>query len=527
MLLLLIMYLSPVFAASLYWYAQRTMPGSTAWETLGGAAQSRLALLRPTAAAFLFGAAVVALATGPGGGVAFLLGAMTSAIAAALVAATSEVSLARSGDLAAPSALPSWGDASALANSLAAVASGSIGALAWFFADPAGAIVLAAFASGASAAALFLAIVAASETGEAGRALPVATTASLHSHLPALAAAVMIAATAEPEALLPLGGLLSETETLRSELLLLPIAVCVLSPVVALLASPLLSMLSRRRGEASLYALERVAALLAGLAMAVVVWLSGLAPAVTAAFAVGLVARQVAVFADEARSPVRAVARPATHPVAPALVSAVALLAGNWLAGWYGIALAALGMTATYATTSACDATRELAALGKAARALPADLSIAETTATVSATLALLIAAAPVLAMESAHRGAALMLVATAAPALLIGVVAGAAGAQGLSRRFAAPEGEAAAVRQAAGAVAIAAGLPALAGASFGGSAAVGVALGFAAWAVASAPLATGEDLEGGSGARMRGSVLLAWGRTMALAALVGAPLMS
>jgi hypothetical protein len=81
-------------------------------------------------------------------------------------------------------------------------------------------------------------------------------------------------------------------------------------------------------------------------------------------------------------------------------------------------------------------------------------------------------------------------------------------------------------VRQAAEAVAIAAGLPVLAGVSFGGGAAVGIALGFAAWAVASAPAVSMEDASGTSRSRMPESVLLAWGRTMALAALVGAPLM-
>ncbi len=537
MLLLLLMYVSPVIAASLYWYAQRTSSGQPAWETLAGATQGRGALLRPTVGAFVFAAAVAGIATGARGGVAFLLGAVTAAVAAALASSTGEAALQQEGDEESV-VLPTWADAASLATSIAAVAVGAVGALAWFFADPAGAVVLAAFATGASSAALFVAmVVGTSDEPEHGegllaraasarrRALSVSTTAALHSHLPAVAAAMMIAATGEPESLLPLGGLMAETETLRSELLLLPIAVSVLAPIVAMLAAPVLSSLGPRRGDASLYDLERATALLSALVMVLLVTVSGLSWTIVAAFAAGLAARQLAIVADEGRSRLYSAGRPAAPSLTPALVSAAAMLFGDYLAGWYGMALVALGMTATYVSAAASAATRELSALTGRGQA-PTDINLGEQTASVATTLALLVACAPAIAVYSAQRGEVLALVATAAPALLIGAVAGASSAQAFARRFADPADENEAVRQAAEAVAIAAGFPALAGVSFGGGAAVGVALGFAVWAVASAPVATGEEASGTPRTRMPESVLLAWGRTMALAALVGAPLM-
>jgi hypothetical protein len=536
-LLLLVMYLSPVIAASLYWYAQRTSSGPTVWETLASAAQGRGALLRPTAGAFAFAAAVAALGAGARGGVAFVLGVVVAAVAAALASSTGHAAMQDEDDGEA-AALPTWADASTLATSIAAVAVGAIGALAWFFADPAGTIVLAAFAAGVSSAGLFVAIVIgtseapghgegllAHAASERRRALVVSTTAALHSHLPALAAALLLAATAEPESLLPLGGLLAETETLRSELLLIPIAVTVLAPIVALLASPVLSSLGPRRGEASLFDLERAAAVLSALTMALLVGVSGLSWAIAGGFAAGLVARQLAIAADESRSRRYSAGRPTAPSLAPALVAAGALLVGDYLAGWYGMALVALGMTATYVSSAAGAATRELSALTGRGQA-PAELSLGEAAATIAATLALLVACAPAIALFSAQRGEVLTLVATASPALLLGGVAGAAVAQALSRRYADPAGEGEAARGAAEAVAIAIGLPALAGVCFGGGAAVGVALGFAAWAAASAPVESNEGASGLPRTRMPESVLLAWARTMALAALVGVPLM-
>jgi hypothetical protein len=536
-LLLLLMYLSPVLAASLYWYAQRTASGATTWETLASASEGRSALLRPTVGAFAFAAAVIAVATGARGGAAFVLGVMMAAVAAALSSSTGLAALTADQDGSAE-VLPTWSDASSLATSIAAVAVGAVGALAWFFADPAGAVVIAAFAAGASTTALFVAMVVATSDGpdrDEGllaraasarrRALAVSTTAALHSHLPALAAALMIAATGDAESLLPLGGLLAETETLRSELLLLPIAVTVVAPVLAMLAAPVLSALGPRRGEASLYDLERAAAVLSAVVMALLVGVSGLSWTIVVAFATGLASRQLSIVADEARSRAYSGGQPIAPSLVPAMVSAAAMLFGEHLAGWYGMALVALGMTSTFVSAAACAATRELSALTGRGQA-PSDLSLGEQTSSVAATLALLIACAPAIALYSAQRGEVLTLFATAAPALLIGVVAGAASAQALSRRFADPRDEGEAVRQAAEAVAIAAGFPALAGLIFGGGAAVGVALGFAAWAVASAPAPTVEESSGTLRTRMPESVLLAWGRTMALAALVGAPLM-
>jgi hypothetical protein len=536
-LLLLVMYLSPVIGLSLYWYAQRTSSGETAWETLAAATAGRAGLLRPVLGAFAFAAAVVAIATGARGGVAFLFGALTAAVAVALASSTGLAAM-QDEDEAQVGVLPTWADASTLATSIGAVAVGAIGAIAWFFADPAGAVVLAAFAAGASSAALFVAIVVGTsdepDRGEGllalaasmrRRALSVSATASLHSHLAALAAVLMIAATGEPESLLALGGLLAETETLRSELLLLPIAVSVLAPIVALLAAPVLSALGPRRGEASLYDLERAAAVLSAVLMVALVSMSGLSWAIAGAFTVGLGARQLANVADEARSRRYSAGSPVAPSLAPAFVSAVALLLGDHLAGWYGMTLVALGMTATFVSAAACAATRELSALTGRGQA-PTELSIGEATATVAATLALLVASAPVIAVFSAQRGEVLTLVATAAPALLLGAVAGASAAQAFSRRYAEAGDESEAVRHAAEAVVIAVGFPALAGVCFGGGAAVGVALGFAAWAAASAPVVSGEEASGTPRTRMPDSVLLAWGRTMALAALVGAPLM-
>jgi len=539
-LLLLLMYLAPLVATALFWHAHRATGGKAAWEVLQSAMDGRSAHARPVAGALLFAVVLVAAAVGVRGGVAFVAGVVVAVFAAALAYADSDATLENAG--AQPGILTTihvWSESSSIALAPAALATGCVGALAWFFADPAGVVVLAAFAAGASTGALFIAMTlgAGGSRADAAPGTPAASvrmtvtssaTAALHSHLPAVAAALMVAATAEPEALLSLGGLLAESETLRSELLLLPIAISILSPVVAVLARPLVSSLLERRETASLYDVERLAAVLACLVMVGLVMASGLAWAVAAAFAVGVAARQLAVVADEASSRSIRAGRRTTPSLVPALLSAGAVALGEYLAGWYGITLAALGMTATFASAAACSIARELSALPNDPATLPSslDLDVAEATVTVTTTLALLVAMAPVLVAESAHRGAALMLMATASPALLLGVVAGAVCAATFSDRYAESDDESDAVSQASRAVAVAAGAPVLAGILLGAGAAVGVALGFMAWAAASAPLASGPGDPASSRDRMPRSVLLAWGRTMALATLVGVPIM-
>src|SRR6185369_4118364 len=116
----------------------------------------------------------------------------------------------------------------------------------------------------------------------------------MQAHLAAVAAALLIAATAEPESLLWLGGLLAETETLRSELLLLPIAITLIVPMVAAAAGPLLAGMLERRGPTALPSVERTAAVATTLAVLALVPLCGLAGSVAAAFACGAAARQLA-----------------------------------------------------------------------------------------------------------------------------------------------------------------------------------------------------------------------------------------
>ena len=538
MLLLLLMYISPLVATALFWHAHRATGGKAAWEVLQSASDGRSAHIRPAAAALVFAAVLVAAAVGAGGGVAFVIGLVVAVLAAAVAYADSDAALEKAvADSGTLTTTGLWTESLAIALAPAALATGCVGALAWFFADPAGAAVLAAFAAGVSAGALFIGMTfgavvpgadAAPGTSSASVRLAVtlSATTALHSHLPAVVAALMVAATAEPETLLPLGGLLAETETLRSELLLLPIAISVLSPAVALLAGRFVSSLLKRRGATSLFDLERLAAALAVLLIVALVMASGLAWVVAGAFTVGVAARQLAVVADEASSGSLRVGRRTAPSLLPVLLSAVALAGGEYLAGWYGVALAALGMTATFTSAAACAVARELSAVPGAATGLPsrADLDVAEATVTVTTTLALLVAIAPVLVAESAHRDMALVLMATASPALLLGVLAGAACAATVSDRYAEFDDESDAVSKASRAVVVAAAAPVLAGMVLGAGAAVGVALGFMAWAAASTPLASGPASPRD---RLPRSVLLAWGRTMAFAALVGVPLMS
>lgn len=522
------MYVAPLIALALYWQAQRSAQGPTAWQTLASVVEGRTSYLRPVGAAFLFATVAFSAAVGVRGGVAFFVGCAMAVFAAALsyVAPKPPTEVGADG---LTSAAGIWSQATSIALAPAALSAGCIGALAWFFADPSGVVVMAAFAAGTSAGALFLGLsivepevaIFPERDTSMQRALSRSATGALHSHLPAVAAVLMVAATAEPEALLSLGGLLAETETLRSELMLLPIGISVLSPVLTLIASPFVASLLERRRFVALFDVERIAAMLAGFMIVTVVMMSGLAWAVAASFAVGIVARQLAVVADEIAS--RSVRRTVGMFV-PAALAAGAVVGSEHLAGAYGVALAALGATATFASAAACATARELSSAKNLLASRPGD--VADSTVTVITTLALLVAIAPVAVAESMRRGDPWMMVATAAPVLLFGVLAGSACASALADRYARSDDEAEAVSKASRAVAIAIGAPVLAGIALGAGAAVGVALGFMAWAAASAPLAAGSGGDTSTREGMPRTMLLAWGRTMALAALVGVPIM-
>lgn len=525
------MYLAPVLAVALFWRAGAALSGASAGEALRAAVAPRLGYSRSVAGVLFLAMLGVVASTGPSGGVAFGAGVLLATVAAALAYAASRGRAGR--EEQGVSLVETWTEAAALSTALAALATGGLGALAWFFADPAGAVVLVAFAAGTSMGALFLGMALAHGRGAGGasRSGEVATSATgaLHNHLPAVAATLIVAATAEPEALLYLGGLMAESETLRSELLLLPIGISVLSPLLAVLGGPAVSSLLQRRGESGFFDAERLAAALALVAILAVVVAGGFAWVVAGAFAVGLVARQLAVVADEVSRRRIGLSDRSLPAMAPALLSAAALALGDQLAGTYGVALAALGMTATFASTAA----GAIAAPWCSTRGVEApplshsDLDNADAATSIAVTLALLVAAAPVILADSAHRGTAMMLVATAAPALLFAVVAGAACEASFSARYGHPDDEAEAVQMASRATAAAVGLPALAGLVLGAGAAVGVALGFAAWAAASTPLVEAWDGAARPDPRLRRSAMLAWSRAMALATVVGVPWMS
>lgn len=559
MLLLLVMYLAPFVAIVLYWRAQSVgavahanagaapsedLENAGAWQTLRATAQPRLALVKPAAAAFAFVTVVAGFATGLSGALAFAIGALLSAFAAALVHALSRLAALRGSTrpcdaMSSPQLKGVWSDAFATALALAALAAGSLGALAWFFADPAGAPVLVVLAAGGASGALFIgmtvgmpAAVPDSESADE-RASRLArsesawgTAAAIQVHMAAAAAAIIVAATADPESLLPLGGLLSETETLRSELLLLPIAITVLSPIVAVMAGPVMNVLLERRGEAALFDAERLAASIGGLLLLSVVTLSGLSLTVAWTFAIGLVARQVAVLVDEATHRGGGAGRAGIQAssVVPALIAAAAFIAGDQLAGWYGTALVALGMTATFVSAATAAAARRMVAFVTTPSATVPDSTVADTAATLTAALALLAALAPVVVADRMHRELVAMLATNAEPVLLVAVVVGAACASSLSARSGDSSDEADSVRSASQAVASAAAIPLLVGLAFGAAAAVGVTLGFTAWAAAwRAP--QGAALTASSVGQR--PVLLAWARAMALSTLVCAPLMN
>lgn len=514
MSLLLVLYLAPVLAVALFWRARRRLPDAPVWRTLAAACEGRSSLLRSTAGALLFATVVAAAATGASGALAFVLGVAVVVFSSALAIASTEALAAEADD----SGRGPWNAGAALGQAMSTASVGAVGALAWFFADPSGADVLAAFAGGSSSAALFLSMA----LGARVSGWPAVQAAGpIHSHLPAVAAVMLLAATAEPEMLLPLGGLLAETETLRSELLLLPIAATVVSPLVALAAVPAAAILAGHREPATTAWLERSTALLVGLAVLVLVGASGLAWIVAAAFVLGVLARQAVVLVEQLSERSRFRSRRETPTLVSSLVSAAALVCGERLAGGYGATLAALGMTAGFASACAAFSVRAISPVGGVAARSGPDL--AEAAATVTTTLALLVVVSPVLVAESAQNGLALTFVATAAPALLAGVLAGSACAAAVATRLAEPGDDTEAVVGASRAVMIAAGLPAAAGLLLGAGAAIGVTLGFLAWSAASAS----AEAVPGEAARLPRGVLLAWGRTMAISALVAVPAMT
>lgn len=546
MLILLLLYLAPVLATALFWHAQRTHEGPGAWDSLVSGIRGRGVHARAVVGALFLAVAVVTAEAGPRGAAAFLLGVLLSVQLSALAHAASGM-LERAMDDDPSTTADLWTASFGAAQAPAALAAGVLAVLAWFFGDPAGAVVLLTFVTGVAAGALFLGMVLgapveprempgtlrdagpATERGRFRRGVVSAATGPVHLHLPAVAAALLIAATAEPESLLYLGGLMAETETLRSELLLVPIAVCVLSPVLAFVGGPLFGRVLEHRAAVSLFWMERLAAVLAGLVVVALVLASGLAWVVGAAFVVGLAARQLAVAADELATRTRRYAALTTPSLAPALLSAAAVACGDHLAGTFGVALVALGMTATFASSAAAATAWETSGNRGVVddRAAGRPNALCESTAGVTVGLALLAAVAPVLLADASHRGLAVALVVTAAPALLVGVVAGAACAATASRRFARPDSEAEAVGHASRAVVLAFGVPALAGMLLGAGAAVGAALGFVAWATADRCITGGPGQEEDGAVAMPGALVSAWGRTMALATVVGVPLMN
>lgn len=506
MLLLLVLYASPFLAVLLFWRTQRTVlalpapveaEAGSPWTTLRTAMTARIDLVRPGLGAFAALAALAALSAGAAAGVSVLVGAAMTGVVTALG------SVARTPVASAMGGAQAWKDSLAAAVAEAAVVCGGIGVLALFFADPSGAPVLAAFALGAATAALFADIVVgATSSGGATTFL-----APLRSHLATFCAALAMAATAPAEELLPLGGLLAETETLRSELLLLPVALVVLSPLVAAASSPLVAMLVDRKGVAGVDGAGRLATLLATVAMALVVSLTGLSWNLLLAYSVGLAARE-AVFALEtvtARASRLAGGPPAM--LAP-MAAAIAFCAAAEVAGGYGVAVAASAMTTTWVSSAASAAVSR--ALGE-----PAHDVAGAASADFSAALALLVATASAVVTQCARDGLAVEQVVVFAPSLLAGAVGGAAFGASLAGRFAEVEDEREAVAAASRAVVATAAAP-LVGVILGPGGAVGVALGVLAAAAASSR----------PGPSRGGPVALAWATTAAMATLVAVPLM-
>ena len=536
------MYLSPFVAVALFWRSQSVTAnlagdapdgGPTAWSVLKDALSGRVALLRPVAAAAVASVLLVMAAEGFAAGVAFAAGAAFAVVFAVLARASMLSAVAHG---VAEGSNADWAEGSGIALGLASLVAGGVGAFAWFFADPSGAIVLVAFLLGASSAGLFVALTGGAPADESSaasyspnlRSIEASiwsAPAPMHVAVAAVASALMVASTAEPGTIVGFGSPGVEPETLRSELLLLPVTITLVSPVVAMLTATLV----RRAGTGEYFLAERVAALLTAFVVVAVVLAGGLSTAVSGALLAGLAARQALLLRDEQALRARRSGRVIRggSSFLPAFVAAVAVGGGFREAGAYGVALVALGMSATYATASACGIARDLHAIRARLprRAGAGDAGAGDTAGSLAATLALLVASGPVLVAESLHRGMPVDLAVTAAPSLLLGAVVGAAAAGQWSQGLLGAATEQETVRMAALAVVATVALPALAGMLFGSGAAFGAALGFAAWAAATSP--SPSPAEGEDASTMRRGLTLAWARTMALAALVVVPLMN
>lgn len=562
MLLSLLIYLAPVLALTLYWQAHRGLPlealetgvledlEPSVWGTLADKVRGGFGHARAVVGATVLGAVALGVIDGGPGGVAFVAGAAMSVFCSSVTYAW--IAGVEGGAARTLTSGDAWAASESVSVATAAMAAGTIGTLAWFFADPSGTAMLAFFLIGASSAALFLAtaFVPGRAVGESERpraqegevaetngplmfsadlGARVASTgdASLHAHLAALIAAVTVAATAQSEELLTLGNLLAESETLRNELLVLPIAITIVAPFGALVAGRFFSMLLKHRAASDLQVGETVAAVLMATLVLVLVLTGGLAWTVAGAFGVGVLARQLAVVAQGSMQRLRAAGRRSSPFPLPALLALIGLGCGEALAGTYGLALAAMGMTSTFASGAAVVMAREM--VGETDRDRTATIGTADTAAeasVVAATLALLVAASPVLAAESARRGMILSTEVVSAPSLLVGVLVGAVCSLTLATAVMGVEEESEAVRTAFQAVVSAIALPLLVGAIFGAGAAVGLALGVTAWSAIRQPYEMEEGLPPHDLQGWQRSALLAWGRTMALSILVGAPVM-
>lgn len=580
------MYLAPLVAVLSWWWSRpRAVAGAV--EDFAGGGASRLlrevvveagGLRLSVLAAFAAASLVPGAAIGLGGLLVFLAGVMLSAVVAAtVVARAGEVAdravAAFSGGGSVDLLRELWSDTSSIALAVSASMTGAVGALAWFFADPAGAVMIGAFSAGTTAGALFLVVSGVSRWTDEGSVRDGTTRVEVASlmlsaelvslHIAAVAATVLVAALGPAESLLWLGGLSAETETLRSDLLLFPLALMAIGPILALVVAPLTASLLARRGARALFDAERGLSLLLALVAFSLVSVCGLGWAVAGAFSIGLAARQLLLILDAAVHHGSDLGRP--RPGGIGLVAAVVVFAAaDQVGGWYGVALAALGMTSTFVPAIASAIAR-----GALAAAVPDDgpaeagFGAADGTSGLVTTLAVLVAFATAATSASLREGLLPVPMMAVSVTFLSAVLAGAA----LSRTFAALMANvgfdglhdaSAGVRFAARATFAAVLVPAAVGWCFDSPAALGLLVGFMVgvddrWprdvrvgVFATQPAARSLHAPGGgtglpegdlpasasardaSCSRLAAEAMAsrAWGRAMALSALAAAPLM-
>ena len=587
------MYLAPLVAILSWWWS-RPRPVLVAGEDVAAGGTSQLlrevvteagGLRLPVVAAFAAASLVPGAAIGVGGLLVFLAGVLLSAVVAATV-------VARAGEVA-DRAVDSfsgggsvdllrelWSDTSSTALAVSASMTGVVGALAWFFADPAGAVMIGAFSAGTSAGALFLVVSGVSRWMDERpvrdrtmqvRVASLTLSAELVSlHIAAVAATVLVAALGPAESLLWLGGLTAETETLQSDLLLFPLALMAIGPILALIVSPLTTSLLARRGARALFDAERGLALLFAVVAFALVSVCGLGWAVAGAFSIGLAARQLLLVIDAAVHHGSDLGRP--RPGGIGLVAAIVVFAAaDQVGGWYGVALAALGMTSTFVPAIASAIAR-----GALSAAVPDDgaaetgFGAADAASSLVTTLAVLVAFATAATSASLREGLLPVPMMAVSVTFLSALLAGAA----LSRTFASLMANvgydglhdaSAGVRFAARATFVAVLVPAASGWCFDSPAALGLLVGFAAgvddcWprdvrvgvlaaqaaarsvqptsqsvnvpgdgsGLAEADLPASASARGASCSRLSAEAMAsrAWGRAMALSALAAAPLM-